>query len=80
MRPLRVEHELLHERVPQAHDGGPLVLRFDLLRVERLSDVAHEHELEDLHHACFGIDLHLGGRRTSSPRRRDCLRADGPAL
>ena len=79
--PAIVEQQLLHEAVPEPHDRGAFVLRFDLLRVQRLADVAHQDQLDDLDHADLGVHLdlrrgahHLPERRPPAQRMRGIVR------
>ena len=71
MRPRSVEHQLFHQRVAQTHDRRALVLRFDLLRIERLADVADEHEPGDIRPCRFRDRPPLRRPRTSIPRTPD---------
>ncbi len=70
MRPLLVQDQMLHQRVTQPHHRRAFVLCLDLQRIERLADVAREHEPRDVDHADFRIDLDLDGRAHELPELR----------
>jgi hypothetical protein len=56
--------------VTQPHHRRAFVLRFDLLRVERLADVARQHETGDVDGPGAGVDLDFHGRAHELPELR----------
>ena len=74
-----VEDQLLHQRVAESHHRRSLVLRFDLLGVERLTDVARQNEASHVDDAGFRVDLHFHSRAHELPEfRSSTQRMVGP--
>ncbi len=65
-----VEDQLLHQRVAEPHHRRSFVLRFDLLRVERLADVARQNEARHVDGTGFRVDLDFHGRAHELPELR----------
>jgi hypothetical protein len=64
-------HQLLGERVAQAHLHTPLDLAFDRLGVQRRATVVCGVDMGDAYAASFLVDLNLGDLRAEAEGRRD---------
>ena len=65
-----LEDLLLHERLGEAHVGGPLHLPLDQHRVERTAAVVGDPDLLDRHESGLGVDLDFGDVRREGVGRR----------